>query len=155
MRHTAPCCHGEAVDRRRVAGLTLSEVTYAPQLELPKHAHESAGFCLVLQGTYAEKYEGKTLTCRPQTVTFSPAAERHSNLFDGQGSHCFVIDIEPRWLARMCEGGLRLSGPVEFAGGDLAWLATRLYREFCAYDDASRLAIPPGTPLRSIGLDGS
>ncbi len=141
MRFAARCHHLEAIDRRKVAGLTLSEITYAPRLELPKHAHESAGFCLVLQGTYAEKYDCKTLTCKPQTVTFSPAAEKHSNRFDGKGSHCFVIDMEPRWLERMCEGGLRLDGPAEFCGGGLAWLATRLYREFCEGDEASRLAI--------------
>jgi AraC family transcriptional regulator len=141
MRQTADCYHGRAAESRRVAGLTLSLITYAPRLELPRHAHESAGFCLVLQGTYAEKYAGKTLSCRPQTVTFSPAGERHSNLFDGGGSHCFIMDMEPRWLAGLCEGGPRLDSPAEFAGGSLAWLATRLYREFCESDEASRLAI--------------
>jgi AraC family transcriptional regulator len=141
MRPTAGCYHGQAIERRKVSGLTLSLITYAPQLELPKHAHESAGFCLVLQGTYAERYAGKTLTCRPQTVTFSPAGEKHSNLFDGGGSHCFIVDIEPRWLERTCEGGPKLDGPAEFTGGALAWLATRLYREFCESDEASRLAI--------------
>jgi AraC family transcriptional regulator len=141
MRPTASCYDGQAIERRRVAGLTLSLITYAPRLELPKHAHESAGFCLVLQGTYAEKYAAKTLSCKPQTVTFSPAGEKHSNRFDGKGSHCFIIDIEPGWLERACEDGPRLDGPAEFAGGSLAWLATRLYREFCESDDASRLAI--------------
>lgn len=141
MKYDERCYHGEAINRRTVAGLLLSEITYTPQLELPKHTHEHAGFCLVLQGTYDEKYDGKTLACKPQTVTFSPAGEKHSNQFDRAGSHCFVIDIEPRWLQGMCEGELKLDSPSEFSGGCLPWLATRLYREFCESDAASRLVI--------------
>jgi hypothetical protein len=34
-----------------VAGFTLTQTAYAPNLHLPNHAHERACFCLVLRGS--------------------------------------------------------------------------------------------------------
>lgn len=126
---------------RVVKWLTLAEIKYPPGLVIPAHSHPRAGFCLVLSGTYAESYRSKTLPCRPQTVTFSPAGEQHSNHFDGAGSHCFTIDIEPRWLECLREYGPILDAPTDFHGGALLWAATKLYNEFRETDAASALAI--------------
>jgi AraC family transcriptional regulator len=135
-------CYQEGIINHGViAGFELSEITYAPGLELPRHFHKRAGFCLVLQGNYSEAYSGKVLACSPQTVTYSPAAEQHVNLFAGLGSHCFTIDISPRLLQRIHEQGLMLERPEAFHGGPLSWLAARLYNEFKEMDEASGLAI--------------
>jgi AraC family transcriptional regulator len=124
-----------------VSSFMLTEIIYAPALELQRHAHERAGFCLVLQGSYTENYRTKTLACKPRTVTFSPAEEQHSNHFTNTGSHCFLIDIDPRWLHRVSEHRVRLDKPTNSHGGDLTWLATKLYREFQEMDEASELTI--------------
>jgi quercetin dioxygenase-like cupin family protein len=113
------CDNALIASARVVAGLTLSEITYPPGLVLPQHSHQCAGFCLVLKGTYAEDYNNRTLSCQPQTVTFSPAGAQHSNYFYGAGSHCFTIDVEPQWLDRLREYGLTLDRPADFRGGAL------------------------------------
>jgi AraC family transcriptional regulator len=126
---------------RRVADFVLTEIIYAPALKLRRHAHERAGFCLVLKGSYAEIYSNKTLACKPRTVTFSPAEEQHSNHFTDAGSHCFLVDIDPRWIQRLSEHRLTLDKPANSHGGALTWLATKLYREFQEMDEVSELTI--------------
>ncbi|HKR01157.1 MAG TPA: AraC family transcriptional regulator [Pyrinomonadaceae bacterium] len=126
---------------RLVSSFMLTEIIYAPALKLRRHAHERAGFCLVLQGSYTENYSNKILACKPRTVTFSPAEEQHSNHFTDTGSHCFLVDIDPRWLQRVSERRLRLDKPTGSYGGGLTWLAIRLYKEFQEMDEASELAI--------------
>lgn len=126
---------------RVVNSFTLKAIRYPPGLVIPAHSHHCAGFCLVLSGTYAENYRNKTLPCRPQTVTFSPAGEQHSNHFDSAGSFCFTIDIESRWLDCLSEHGPKLDAPAHFHGGTLLWAATKLYNEFRETDAASALAI--------------
>jgi AraC family transcriptional regulator len=135
-------CYQEGIIKyKEIAGFELSEITYAPHLELQRHFHKYAGFCLVLQGNYTEIYSGKVLACHPQTVTYSPAAEQHVNHFDSLGSHCFIVDISHQLLQRMHEQGLRLDRPEAFRGGPLSWLAARLYDEFKDMDEASEIAI--------------
>jgi AraC family transcriptional regulator len=144
------CHHAGILNRRAVAGFELTEIAYYPGLKLPAHRHERAGFCLVLSGTYTEDYGSSALPCRPQTVTFSPAQEKHSNHFGHAGSRCFVIDVDGQTLERLREYSVRLDSPTYFYGGSLAWLATRLYAEFKARDEASDLIIE-GLALEMIG----
>jgi len=144
------CHHAGILGRRAVAGFELTEIAYLPGLKLPVHRHERAGFCLVLSGTYTEDYGRSVLPCRPQTVTFSPAQEKHSNHFGHAGSRCFVIDVDRQSIERLQEHSARLNNPAYFYGGPLAWLAARLYSEFKARDEASDLIIE-GLALEMIG----
>jgi AraC family transcriptional regulator len=143
MKPSFPCgrYHEGVKLSRLVAGFVLTEIIYAPALRLRRHAHERAGFCLVLQGNYTENYRNKTLACKPRTVTFSPAEEQHSNHFTDTGSRCFIIDIDPRWFQRVSEHRVRLDRPNDFHGGTLTCLATKLYREFQEMDEVSELII--------------
>lgn len=98
------CHHAGILRRRSVAGFELSEIAYCADLKLPAHRHERAGFCLVLSGIYNEDYGSSLLPCRPQTVTFSPAQERHSNHFGRAGRSvrgCFerMLCAQPCGLA--------------------------------------------------------
>jgi AraC family transcriptional regulator len=125
--------------RATAAGVDLAEIEYSPGLQLPRHSHERAGFCLVLDGTYIEGYSTRNLNCRAHTVTFSPAGEEHRNVF-GEGTvHCLTIDIPQQLLARL--NGATLRTPFEQQGGTLAMLAERLLFEARDADDASPLAI--------------
>lgn len=130
-------------------GLELRELVYGEGLRLPRHAHPTAGFCLVLDGSYAERYARRTLTCAPSTVTFSPAGEEHANVFAGTRSRCFTVDIPTSWLDRLGEDAA-LREPFEHRGGALAWLAARLLGEFRGGDSASPLSIE-GIVLEMIG----
>lgn len=132
---------GKVGRRRVVDGFELAEISYGPRLEIPRHEHKDAGFCLVLQGSYTENYNRKALACRARTVTFSPAGERHSNYFYDSGSRCFTIEIDARRLRHVSECGITLDSPLGHNGSSLTRLATKLYTEFREDDDASTLSI--------------
>ena len=119
--------------------IELAEPVYPERLRLPRHAHERAGFCLVLDGTYVEGYGARELECRPRSVTFSPAGAEHHNVFAQKGSRCFTIEVPQPLIERL--DGSPLRDPFEQHGGTLAMLAERLLREHREGDDASPLAI--------------
>ena len=120
-------------------GIEIAELTYSAGLQLPRHAHDHAGFCLVIDGTYVEGYGSRDLQCRASSVTFSPAGEEHRNHFDGAPVHCLTVDIPPQLLTRL--DGMPLRDPFEEHGGTLSMLAHRLLGETRVADDASPMAI--------------
>src|SRR2546425_7073192 len=48
------CSRASLLRLREVAGLSLTEATHPPDLQVPPHSHEEAHFCLLLQGLYEE-----------------------------------------------------------------------------------------------------
>jgi AraC family transcriptional regulator len=130
--------------------IELQEIAYRAGLDLPRHAHPTAGFCLVLDGTYVERYGARSLDCRPRTVTFSPAGAEHRNVFAEAASHCFTIDVPARWIERLGASSMVLRDPVAFDGGALAPIAERLLREGRHGDDSAPLIIE-GLVLEMIG----
>jgi AraC family transcriptional regulator len=131
-----------------VRGILLRELVYDGGL-IPRHAHVTAGFCLVLDGQYEERYAMRTLACSPRTVTFGPAGEEHVNVFAAAGSHCLTVDIAESWVDRLEGNRARLREPFETRGGTLASLAGCLLRELRGADDTSRLIIE-GTVLELL-----
>jgi AraC family transcriptional regulator len=131
-------------------GVALREIVYR-QGVIPRHTHDTAGFCLVLDGVYEERYARTTLACRARTVTFSPAGEEHANVF-GSAAHCLTIDLAPAWLERMESGAARFREPFGMQGGALAWIGERLLRELHddADDDGAALIIE-GLLLEMLG----
>ena len=64
--------YGEATRRTNASGFRFTESSYQPGLSLPPHSHELAHFCLVLKGSYTERF-GKTCEeRRPSTLIFYP-----------------------------------------------------------------------------------
>jgi AraC family transcriptional regulator len=133
--------HGEFIKSRVVNGLPLMEATYAPNLELPKHSHRHAGFCLILEGGYTESYAGALLECKAPYVKFQPAGELHSDLYGTHRVHSFIVELEAGWLARMRACALVEDRPALFRDSSIAWLMMRLRKEFLSTDDAAPLAI--------------
>jgi AraC family transcriptional regulator len=147
MRATMSSPHvvAEAV----VRGIELRELVYDGGL-IPRHAHATAGFCLVLDGQYEERYTSRTLACSARTVTFSPAGEEHVNVFAATRSHCLTVDVPESWVDRLEGNRSRLREPFETRGGTLAALTGRLLHELHAADDTARLIIE-GTVLELLG----
>ena len=126
--------------RREMAGLVLTESSYPARLRQPRHEHEPASFSLVLAGGYSETVGRKTFDCRPATVVFRPPAESHSVAFADARVRIFRLDVRPPWLERL--GVSARETPAAAAScGARAWLALRLYREFCEADEFSPLAV--------------
>ncbi|HYC62823.1 MAG TPA: AraC family transcriptional regulator [Thermoanaerobaculia bacterium] len=130
--------------------IELQEIVYPSGTDLPRHAHPTAGFCLVLDGTYAERYGARSLNCGPRTVTFSPAGAEHRNVFTQAPSHCFTIDVAPSWIDRLGASSMVLADPMAVDGGTLAPIAERLLREWRHRDDSSPLIVE-GLVLELIG----
>jgi AraC family transcriptional regulator len=80
--------YGNVLSNASVAGLTLSETSYASNLKLPKHSHEQTYFCFVLEGGFTEVYGRRSRSCRPSTLVFHPAGEKHSNFFRAVSGRC-------------------------------------------------------------------
>jgi AraC family transcriptional regulator len=121
--------------------LRLTETLCAPSFRAPHHSHELFQFCLIIEGGFSEKCGQKTRECAPLTLITHPPDETHANRYYSSGAHCFVVEIEHRWLSRSREYSLALDRSAEFKYGSSVWLAKRLYDEFYRMDSASPLAI--------------
>jgi AraC family transcriptional regulator len=128
--------YGTLLRSSAVASFTLTETAYHPQLQLPAHAHQTAYFCFILQGTFTEAYGRRSRTCRASTLVFHPPEEVHSDLFHSK-VRCFNIQINAHLLQQMAAP----SQPADFHGGALTHLATKLYREFRETDEVSAFII--------------
>jgi AraC family transcriptional regulator len=133
--------HWEFINKRFVKGLSLMEVSYSPNLELPYHSHRLAGFCLVLQGGYTELYGKTALECEPSSIKFHPADEPHSDLYGNKGVHSFIIEPELSWLDQMGANHLIENNPLVFRNNSMAWLMMRIRKEFHSMDAESLLVI--------------
>ena len=139
--HTHCSYHGELIKRRVVRDLPLAEAVYSPNLELPRHSHRHAGFCLVLKGGYTESYGQTLLECKPSAVKFQPAGEAHSDSYGNTGVHSFIVELEHEWLTRMGADAMIGNHPIVFSASSIAWLMIRLRNEFHSQDNEAPLAI--------------
>lgn len=147
-RHPDALC-GTVVGRSVVAGFTLTETAYAPSLRLPSHSHQSAYFCLVLQGSFTELHARGSRDCRPSTLIFHPPGERHSDYFH-TAARCFNLLMDVRWVERVRQYSPNIESAAEFRGGILTQLAVKIYREFCQADALSQLIVE-GLMLEILG----
>ena len=141
--------HGDLLRRTVVAGFTLAERVYTPELKLPEHSHQEPYFCFVLAGSFTEISGQQSWNCRPGSLLFHPPGEAHSDHFHSN-ARCFNLQFDgrgandpSRWRAP------RSSTSVNSPGGRLSQLAARLYREFRMPDPVSRIMIE-GLALQMI-----
>lgn len=133
--------HGELLRGRRVGGLLLAELAYAPGQRLAPHAHANARFVLVLRGSFTETVNGRPRTATPSTLIFRPPREMHAQTYHERGARLLVIDMAPPWLERAREEAPLIREAADFRGGLLLHLAHRLHDEFNRRDEVSKLAI--------------
>jgi len=126
---------------RKANFLVLSEYSYAPRLQIPKHAHENPYFIFALTGSQEETFGGAVRTYSPSTLAFHPAGEIHSEQLGTNGMRCLHVEFPLEWFARHAEISRFLQDPSHFHGGKLGWLASTVYREFISMDDVSATAI--------------
>jgi AraC family transcriptional regulator len=129
------------VAEREIGGFHSTETSHPPGFHIPGHFHDLASLYLVLQGSLTESYEHKRRECKSPNVVFTPAGEKHSNLFSAGGGRCFLIEIPETSIERLATAGVRIEHSLHSEGGVLACLAMRLYREFSRPDAVSLLAI--------------
>lgn len=130
-------------------GLKLSETAYQPNSNLSEHAHSTAYFCFVLQGSFIENYGKLSRRCNPSTLVFHPAEEIHSDCFYTP-TRCFNLQFETEWTERTRPFSVITDTPTDFSGVFLSQLAMRIYKEFCNLDDLSPLIVE-GLTLEILG----
>jgi AraC-type DNA-binding domain-containing proteins len=145
--------YGEILRKRQASGLILSELKHDAPRKLPSHSHELAYFCLLLNGNYWEQLGSRRVTYKPLTVMFHPAAMTHIDEIGTAGGRFFSVEIKKEWIERVreCIGATDLDSSLH--EGDLAWLATRLYREHKQMDACSMLTVE-GLVLEMLAIVG-
>ncbi len=132
---------GQVTHRYVCAGATFSDVRHPKARRVPLHSHESAYFSLLLGGGYQETFGRRTIQYGLRAISFHPSGTVHRGEFDAAGGRLFAIELGSAWLDRVRD----FAPPPAFshyrAGGPLAWLASRLHREYRHSDAASRLTI--------------
>jgi AraC family transcriptional regulator len=83
------------------------------------------------------------------TVIFHPEDEVHTDHFFKDEGHVFSIEVARNRLEWVRKKSPALNGPADFAGGSLAWLVKRIYREFHHPDIFSPLVVE-GLVLEAI-----
>jgi len=132
---------GETLDRRAVAGLTLTRTVHRLPSRLPLHTHEAPYFCLVMDGAFDEK-EGRTVReARPGGLLFHPPGESHTNDIRLERTLLLGIALDHSWLGRMGQLEPRLRPSPGLQSGAAARVARRIAGEMSTEDRTSTLAI--------------
>ncbi len=133
--------HGQELRRHKIGAFTLGERLYPAYFQTPRHSHDLALFCFVVQGGFTETYGSRTRDCEPSTFLFHAPGESHAEHFYRSGGCSFIVEIEPYWLERVREHSRVINTSADFDSGVITLLATRLYKEFLELDDISPLVI--------------
>jgi len=131
---------GEVIKRREVSGLMLLDGKYPATSSVTSHSHETALFCMPLDGTCEERYRRTMRSYEPFTVNFLPAYHDHTLIFSHGQMRAFTLHVSEGWLDRTREYSPVLDKPLHGNRG-LSGLFLKVYQEFLMPDTASALAI--------------
>ena len=115
--------------RLTASGLRVTEGIHASGSGLPWHEHETHTICYVRDGAFREYIRGRELFCRPASVKFTPAGERHANRFDLGDARGLMVEVDPAFAEALRPLAGVLEEPRQFEGGLVGGAAARLARE--------------------------
>ncbi len=108
---------------------------------LPWHEHRTPTICYVRDGAFREYLRGQELFCRPASVKFTPAGERHANRFDLGDARGVMVEVEPAFTEALRPLGTVLEEPRQFEGGLVGGVAAQLVRELDHSGEANPAAV--------------
>jgi AraC family transcriptional regulator len=122
--------YGAIQARQEQCGVIFTDLCHRGARKMPAHSHELPFFGLILEGDYAERYGRRQNFFGPFTAQFRPAGIPHQDEVGPRGVRFFDIEIRPAWQKRLqdCSGALNVACD-DFGGGELLWIAMRLFRE--------------------------
>lgn len=132
---------GDTVSHLTSPSVRVVESRLQPGATLPVHSHENAYVCVVLAGSFTERFGSRTRDCEPSTLKVHAAAEEHSEHFHSRGAHLLRIELTNRWAgSRAASEDLE---PVFHRRGaeGVASLVHRLRQEIQSPDDLSPLVV--------------
>ncbi|HEY7545212.1 MAG TPA: AraC family transcriptional regulator, partial [Blastocatellia bacterium] len=140
MKLEAGKFYGSTVKTISASGFRFTEKFYEPSIHIPRHSHELAHFCFVLEGSYDESIGHRSDERTPSAIIFYPPDVTHSETHRTAGRH-FLIEIDSWRIDSLRQCSARLQSPLAMAEGGDGWIAARLYREFSVPDEFSALAL--------------
>jgi AraC family transcriptional regulator len=120
--------HGRILGTGGVSGLRMTEAWIEPRSRLERHSHELPFFCLLLDGGYREDYRSRSVTYAPFTLAFHPPEEAHACEMGSRGARVFNVEVPVESAASFDSNDVEPY--VDLRGGEVTWLATRLFREY-------------------------
>jgi AraC family transcriptional regulator len=133
--------YGEPLVDRQLTGFRMVERIYTPEFKTRKHAHAEAYFCLILEGVSCQTYGTKSRTRLPLSMLFYPPGEIQSETFGNTGGRIFTVEIGQELLVRLGKHPIKEGESFSHQNGLLPSLATKLYQEFRATDEAALLVM--------------
>ena len=121
--------YGAVEKKHEQCGAIFTDLCHRSARTLPEHSHRLPFFGMLLDGSYREKYAREERYFGPFTIMFRPANRPHQDEIGPRGVRFFEIELLPRWERRIeeCSGNLR-EGVEDCAGGEVLWLAMKLFR---------------------------
>ena len=143
--------YGHSAVKQQISGLILSDLVHNEAKLIPPHSHELGFFSLLLDGGYREFYRTRTIHYEPMTITWHPPGISHRDEIGQKGGKFFTVEVQNSWLDRLREFAAVPESLYDEHGGELVWLAMRLYREHKEAQVASPLVIE-GVMLEMLAI---
>lgn len=130
--------YGRVVRRQTSPQFLISEVHHDCGRTLPAHAHRAAYFSLLVEGGYAERYEGRRYEYDPLTVWWHRPGVVHDDAVGHKGGRFMNVELTSEGMASLADAGLARRDFHE-RGTEVVWLACRLLRELRHWQPCSGL----------------
>ncbi len=120
-------------------GLKLYEVK-SGAMAVPAHRHETAYFCMLLDGDFENDYGSALLPFDTSLNVFHPAGTVHTSIVGARGAHLLTVETTSDWIARAEAHGRVPAGPAPLARAE-SRAGRQLLRELRQAQPCSLLAI--------------
>ncbi|GAA0914279.1 helix-turn-helix transcriptional regulator [Virgisporangium aurantiacum] len=130
--------YGDVVRRQASPQFVLSELHHARGRELPTHTHQTAYFSLLIEGHYAETFDGRRHEYDPLTVWWHRPGVVHDDVVGHSGGRFFNVELTREGTDVLAEAGPARRDFHEH-GTRVVWLACRLLRELRHWQPCSAL----------------
>jgi AraC family transcriptional regulator len=130
--------YGQVLRRHASPEFVLSEIHHTSGRALPTHTHQAAYFSLLVEGRYAERYDGRRHEYDPLTVWWHRPGVVHDDAIGNSGGRFFNVELTGEGAAALAEAGPSRRDFHE-RGTRVVWLACRLLRELRSWQPCSTL----------------
>lgn len=124
-----------------VSGFNLKEQVYAPNLQVPRHAHGRASIGIVFEGTCTETYGDRTREHADFLLHYFPPGHTHSMAFGTAPVRSFDIKIPTELIEKIDPYRGTYLESFDTRASVFHDKIFRIYSEFCGLHDVSTLAI--------------
>jgi AraC family transcriptional regulator len=137
--------YGKFIGARRreikTAGFCFAEIIDQTDSEVPRHMHEDAHFCFILQGIYITNTRNKEHLCSTSTMLFHPAGTTHRDRFYSRGGRFFTVSLTRDTLEHVQDHLDLVGHSLALPDHLVEWLGSKLYRELQTKDDLSSIVM--------------